>query len=343
VKREAVRVKRFVVLEGGTRSEAAEAIGVSRRTLLNWEHRGEEPPPLRGRPRMVPDDATRRAILERLETVGPHLGVEPLKCIFSAVPRRGIEAIVWEYRQSYALEHAHAELTWRLPGAAWAMDHTKSPGGRWILTLKDLGSGLVLEWAENHPAEEDVIAILGPRIEEAGAPLILKSDRGPAFKGDLMKAFLNSLRIFHLLSPPRCPSYNGSVESTNRWMKLRTHHQALLLGSAHSWSAEALERAKAIANKQASSRSTECAEALWKARPRIPDAFRKAFSESVAAWEAGLLAGLELDPSGRDEPEDRANTRRVAIERALVAHGILHITRRAIPLRIRSRPWEKIG
>ena len=36
----------------------------------------------------------------------------------------------------------------------------------------------------------------------------------------------------------------------------------------------------------------------------------------------------------------RAKARRVAIKRALVAHGILH---RANPLRLRSRPWEKIG
>jgi transposase InsO family protein len=343
VKREALRVERFAVLEGGTRSEAADAMGVCRRTLQNWEHRGEGPLPLRGRPRTVPDDATRRAIIEHLEKEGPHLGVEPLKLSFSEVPRRGIEEIVWEYRESYALEHAYAELTWRLPGAVWAMDHTKSPGGRWILNLRDLASGLVLEWAENHPAQEDVIAVLGPRIDEAGAPLVLKSDQGSAFTGKDMQAFLNSRGILHLLSPPDCPTYNGSIESTQRWMKLRTRHQAMLLGNAHSWSAEALEQAKAIANTQASSRSMEGAEALWKARPWIPDAFRKAFSESVAACEQELLAELGLDPSGHGRSRDRAKARRVAIERALVAHGILHITRRAIPLRIRSRPWAKIG
>lgn len=336
MKREAVQVERFVVLEGGTRSEAAKALGVSRRTLLNWEHRGEGPLSLRGRPRTVPDDATRRAILERLEVVGPHLGVEPLKRLFPRVSRRGIEAMVIQHRESYAREHALSELTWRLPGAVWAMDHTEAPDRSPIIAVRDLASGQVLEWAENRPTQEDVIAILRPHINEAGAPLILKSDRGSAFTGELMTAFLNSRGIIHLLSPPAHPSYNGSIESTNRWMKLRTRHQAMLLGSAHSWCAEALERAKAIANSEASSRSREGAEALWKARPRIPDAFRTAFTESVEACEAGLLAEVE-------EPEDRAKARRVAIERALVAHGILHITRRAIPLRLRSRPWEKIG
>lgn len=343
MKREAVRVKRFVVLEGGTRSEAAEAIGVSRRTLLNWEHRGEEPPPLRGRPRTVPDDATRRAILERLETVGPHLGVEPLKCIFPRVSRRGIEAMLMEYRESYAREHALSDLTWRLPGAVWAMDHTEAPDRSPIIAVRDLASGEVLEWLMNRPTSEDVIAVLHPLIEEAGAPLVFKSDRGSAFTGELMRAFFNSRGIIHLLSPPERPSYNGSIETTNRWMKRRTRHQALLLGSADTWSAEALERAKAIANAHVSSRGREAPDAIWKARQVIPDAFRKVFTESVALFEAALLEGIGLDPSGDAHPGDATEARRKAIERALVAHGILHITRRAIPLRLRSRPWEKIA
>jgi len=101
-------------------------------------------------------------------------------------------------------------------------------------------------------------------------------------------------------------------------------------------------RAKAIANTQASSRSRTAADAAWKARPRSPDA-----SEGILPIGRGLGAGAAasagLDPSGVDEPKVRAKARRQEIERALVAHGILHITRRAIPLRIRSRPWEKNG
>jgi transposase InsO family protein len=248
-----------------------------------------------------------------------------------------------ELREIYAHQHALSELTWRLPGAVWAMDHTEAPDRSPIIAVRDLASGQVLEWLESRPTSEGVLEVLHPLIEEAGAPLVFKSDRGSAFTAHATEEFLNSRGIIHLLSPPRYPSYNGAIESTIRWMKLRTRHQAWLLGSAESWSAEVLERAKEIANAHVSSPGREAPDAIWKARPVIPDAFRKAFTESVEACEAALLAEAWLDPSGVEEPEDRAKARRMAIERALVAHGILHITRRAIPLLLRSRPWEKIG
>ena len=39
VKREALRVERFLVLQGGTKTEAADALRVNRRSLQNWERR----------------------------------------------------------------------------------------------------------------------------------------------------------------------------------------------------------------------------------------------------------------------------------------------------------------
>ena len=224
MKREAVRVERFLVLEGGTKTKAAKALGVYRRTLLNWEHRGEGPLRLRGRPRWMPDDAPRGAITKRLEEVGPHLGVEPLKRLFPRVSRRGIQAMLMEYRESYARDHALSELSWRLPGAVWAMDHTEAPDRSPIIAVRDLASGQVLEWLGSRPTSEGVLEVLHPLIEEAGAPLVFKSDRGSAFTAHATEEFLNSCGIIHLLSRPRYPSYNGSIESTNRWMKLRTRH-----------------------------------------------------------------------------------------------------------------------
>ena len=343
MKREALRVERFLVLEGGTKTEAAQALRVSRRTLLNWERHGGGPLPLRGRPRLEPDEATRAAIMKRLEEVGPHLGVEPLKALFPAVSRRSIAAIVSAYRQSYAREHALSELKWRLPGAVWAMDHTEAPDRSPIIAVRDLGSGQVLEWLGSHPLSEEVIEVLERLMCEAGAPLVLKSDMGSAFTAHTTREFLNSRGITHLLSPPRYPAYNGAIESTVGWMKRRTLHQARLLGSALEWSPETLEPAKEIANAHVSSRGREAPDAVWKARPVIPDAFRKAFTESVVVFEEALLEEAGLDPSGDPDPGHAAERRRKAIERALVAHGILHVTRRRIPLRICSRPWEKIG
>jgi transposase InsO family protein len=331
-----VEVERFLVLEGGTKSEVAEALGVSPRTLLKWERSGEKPPSLRGRPRTVPDESAHGAITKKLEAVGPHLGVEPLKRLFPAVPRRGIAAIIMGYREHYAREHALSELVWRLPAAVWAVDHTKSPQGRTIIAVRDLASRRVLEWSECPQTSEATTAVLDRLVRDRGAPLLLKSDQHSSFTADRSVAFLNSHGILPLLSPPHHPSYNGAIESTNRWMKLRTYHQAMLLGNALEWGPEALKRAKELAN-------AHLEEADSDARPVIPDGLRAAFAELVWVLEAALLDEAGLTREGDDEPGLRAVARRTAMERALVAHGILEVRRLRIPLRIRSRPWARIA
>ena len=336
MKCQALEVEHFLVLEGATKSDAAEALRVSPRTLKNWERCGEEPLSLRGRPRTVPDESARGAIMEKLKGVGPHLGVEPLKRLFPAVPRRGIAAIVMDYREHYAREHALSELTWRFPGAVWAVDHTKSPQGPTIIAVRDLASRRVLEWSECPQTSEATTAVLDHLVRDRGAPLLLKSDQHSSFTADRSVAFLNSHGIIPLLSPPHHPSYNGAIESTIRWMKLRTWHQARLLGNDFEWSPEALERAKEIANAHVE-------EADSNARRVIPDALRTAFAVSVRVLEAALLDEAGLAREGDDEPGLRAVARRTAMERALVAHGILEVRRMRIPLRIRSRPWARIA
>ena len=331
VKRGAVEVERFLVLEGGTKCETAEALGVSRRTLRNWERRGEAPLPPRGKPRQVVDGTARSAITERLEAVGPSLGVEPLKARFPEVPRRAIEGIVDAYREGYAWAHARSELTWHVPGAVWAVDHTESPERRAIIAVRDLAARRVLEWSESPQTCDAVIAVLERVVRDRGAPLVLKSDRHSSFTAHGTMAFLNSHGILHLLSPPHCPSYNGSIESTIRWLKLWTCHQAMLLGNDFEWGPEALERAKEIANGGVAY------------GPTIPDGLREVFTESVEVLEASLLEEAGLDRSGHDEPKLRVLARRTAMERALVAHGILQVRRGRIPLRIGSRPWARIA
>jgi transposase InsO family protein len=270
-------------------------------------------------------------IAERLETVGPSLGVEPLKACFPEVPRRAIQGIVEEYRERYGRAHALSELTWYLPGAVWAVDHTESPERRAIIAVRDLAARRVLEWSESPQTSDAVIEVLERVVRDRGAPLVLKSDQHSSFTAHDTRAFLNSHGILHLLSPPHCPSYNGSVESTIRWLKLWTCHQAMLLGNDFEWGPEALERAKEIANGRVAS------------GPTIPDGLRDVFTESVEKLEASLLEEAGLDRSGHDEPELRVLARRTAMERALVAHGILQVRRGRIPLRIGSRPWARIA
>lgn len=346
MKREAVRVGSFLVLEGEKKEDVALALGITPRTLLNWERRGAEPLPLRGRPRAALDPPTRAAIIERIEEVGPTLGVAPLKRLFLRAPRRAITDLLIEERARYAREHAYDSLTWRRPGAVWAMDHAKAPrasGAFSIFAVKDLGSGDVLHWKRSPETAEEVTRELKLLIDSRGAPLVLKSDRGPAFTAHLLGEFLDSRGIVHLLSPPRCPRYNGTIEATIRWLKLATMHQAVLSGDALVWTPDALEKAKGITNTVRRSRERALAEGTSSRWPVITDGERAHFKDSVRGFEEMLLeqGGLALEGAGAIDR--RSPARRQAIERALVAHAILHITRRAIPLRIRSRPWEKIG
>lgn len=346
MKRDAVRTRGFVVLEGrSTKAEAADALRVSRRTLQNWERRGDRPLPLRGRPRTALDPEARSAIMECLDQVGPHLGVEPLKRLFPAVPRRAIERVVVEHREWYRRAYAQDLLTWRVPGAVWAMDHTEGPRvspSPSIIAVKDLGSEEILAWKRSPPRAEEVIREIEELTEREGAPLVLKTDRGSGFTAQRVEEFLNSRGIIHLLSPPRRPRYNGAIEATIRWLKLTTEHHALLSGNAREWTTDALERAKEIANTWQRSRRRVRVEGISKARPVITDGLRNAFRESVQHLEEALLReGLGVE--GGKEHRRRSQARRQAIERALVAHDILHITRRRIPLRLRSLPWEKIG
>ena len=51
-----------------------------------------------------------------------------------------------------------------------------------------------------------------------------------------------------LYSPPRSPWYNGSIESSNNWMKERTRFKAWRNGYEGDWKTSDQEKARAQAN-----------------------------------------------------------------------------------------------
>jgi hypothetical protein len=153
----------------------------------------------------------------------------------------------------------------------------------------------------------------------------VKVDRGGAFRSKALEDFLHGRGVTLLFSPPRRPEYNGSIESGIRWMKPLTRDVAARTGGVRGeWMPEALERARAMANE------------LRTREPEMPGAgsssasLRAAFQETLR----GELALSEREALyGGAVPERIALTlRRLAIERALVAHGILEVRRRVIPL-----------
>jgi len=83
---------------------------------------------------------------------------------------------------------------------------------------------------------------------EHGAPLVLKSDNGSAFKDKDMLKLLAEHDIVWLPSPPRTPWYNGGCEAGNHSMRIRTDHFAERAGG---WTSECLAADSRHGNKMA--------------------------------------------------------------------------------------------
>lgn len=340
-RRSAVEAGRFLVLEGEGRGRAAAALGIHPRTLRRWEEgfelkRGIWVP--RGRRVERSSLESREGVALAAELFGPGVSARLLLRLFDRMPRREVIEILTEYRLAYAREHPLLlqALSWRWPGAVWAMDHAVAPGpkgerkGR-ILAVRDLGSGYQILWllVEDETARV-VIGALKRCFEVCGAPLVLKSDSGPAFISRVMAGFLRSCEVKHILSPPRRPQYNGSVEASIRWLKVRTEREARAAGRPGAWRREDMERARREANA-ALRRRVGVAEELWLAREPIGEDVRRAFTATVAREELAVLSERGLG-AGDDLPVLlRRAVSRQAIRRALVAHGILHIERRLDP------------
>jgi hypothetical protein len=243
------------------------------------------------------------------------------------------------------------KLKWLVPGAVWSLDYTYAPGmieeiGPTALSVRDLSSGAQLLWTPTVTQESpECVWLLQELYDRWGAPLALKADGGPAFHAEDFLAFQRRWGVKLLVSPPYHPPYNGSVESGNRWMKLRTNHQACLRGCRGDWSVADMEKAQRIANEFTTSPvdRTRSPQEVWESREPVSDETRRAFLDRVkdeqvrARVELGLLGSRELTARQRAEVE------RTAIRRALVAHGILQYRRRRVSLPFHSRKAARIS
>jgi transposase InsO family protein len=339
----AVAYAALVVQTGGTKTEAAVDLGVSRRTLRSWSTNpgGIE---LRGRPRVVLTDAQAAQVHESLDELGPQGGVETLRHLHPVVTRRNLKCLVAGYREAYIKEHGLVteKLKWPEPGTVWTMDHTElavpaAGGERYALSVRDLGSGLQLLWEPvQSPDAASTVRLLLDLFFKHGAPLVLKSDNGSAFIAWLTEKLLAWWNVVHLLSPPRRPGYNGVVEVGMQWLKPRTEHAARRAGHGSVLRPEDFAHACKVANEitwpERSGGKVRPID-LWESRRAMTDPLRSAFGERVAAEERELRACLEGVPGKRE----LVKARRDAIRRALVAYGFLLVRRRPITLRELAR------
>jgi transposase InsO family protein len=334
--------RHFAAEQGLTRLEAAAWLGISARTLRQWEynyaHARLSALPL-GRPIERAPVAARNAVIAWLDDIGPGIGLPTLQGHFPELARAELADLLKRYRRVWLKRHERslAVLHWERPGAVWAMDFATAPvliDGTYpyLLAVRDLASGQQLLWEVVPDMTFEVARNALARLFTIhGAPLVLKSDNGPAFRAAETKQLLQRWGVGALFSPPGLPSYNGSCEAGIGALKRRTAG----LAQRHEgfWSSADLEAARHQANCIARPWGAHgpVREEVWMHRKHLSAAERTTFRAATkrlqeeARWARGIPLERDLDHYAQ------AAIDREAIRRALVAHGLLWFTRRRIP------------
>jgi transposase InsO family protein len=341
-------VQRAVAV-GFTQSEAAQRLKISTRTLRDWKgdlHAAGLTPLVRplGRPLAESTPDQQQAVITCLHNCGPGLGLPTLRSRFDGLARAELEYLLKFYRRLWRTEHSRLlhVLHWQQPGTVWAMDFAEAPVDvdgvyPYLLAVRDLASGQQLLWEPMlAPTAELTIEALTMLFTIHGAPLVLKSDNGSAFIAEATRRFLAAWGVQQLFSPPRTPSYNGSIEAAIGSLKTRTQQQADLAGHPKVWTALNVETARLEANTTAQPRRLKGAtpEETWATRAPLTIEQRQRFQKTVTRFQAEARAEANLPPTGELTRTQQAAVDRVALRRALVEHDLLLFRRRRVPAQI---------
>jgi transposase InsO family protein len=330
--------------EGLSALEVANLLDIPPRTLRHWRHEldiGRLQGKALGRPhaRCTPEQG--QTVIRFLHQHGPWVGVPTLTGAFAAAPRAELRDLLRVFRHLWASQHPREiqVLHWHQVGTVWAMDFTKvmqpiDERFPYIFAVRDLASGFQLAW---QPVLDMTTATAQAELELLftvyGAPLVLKSDNGSAFRADGLKAFLRRWQVWPLYSPPGQPGYNGAIEASIGSLKTRTKYQAYRNGHLGAWTSADLDSARASANAVARPRGGRGPTPAQAWEPRRPPTWaeRAALAVLVHHGEAEIRGqqGIAVEAS-LDHYTQAALHRRV-LTQVLVERSYLSITRRRIP------------
>jgi transposase InsO family protein len=354
LRQDVLELCRWTEALGWLQSGIAELLRVAPRTLRRWRRDLEIARRVRalGRPVLHSPRVLRQEVLERLQELGPGVGLPTLRDCFPHLLRAELDDLRRRWRRVWRLRHpgiVHV-LDWTTPGSVWAMDFAEAPtpidgAYPYLLAVRDLASGRQLLWlptpAENAAETRNALASL---FVLYGPPLVLKSDNGSAFVAEATQALLAGAGVIPLFSPAYTPEYNGSAEAGIGSLKTRTERHAGRCGHPGVWTSDDAAAAQAEANALAHPKGERgpTPDAAWSSRRRLTAADRTWFRATVARLrdEERARAGLATEGSPTSTGERRAA--RVAIRRALVEHGYLLFSRRRIPLPIRRRKKDRL-
>jgi len=302
---------------GRSLPQSADRIGMACATTRHWLAESQESACAknRGRRAVVIPRAQRQQAIARLRR--RRRSVCSLLRMFPRMGRNATAELVARYRRVRWRRQRRnlCRLEWLLPHSAWAIDGTwlslpVRGSGRRALLVVDLQAHAAISF-ESVPGESApaTIACLERLIARHGAPLVLKLDNGSAFISAELRTFCERHQIELLHSPVRRPSFNGTVEVSARWSKVRAVRAACAAGRAHELRAEDLAAA------------CQYVDDGERIDPEVRARFRAAVRRQlqVACDERGL-AGTD-----RLRHTERASLERVAVQRALQECHILMI------------------
>jgi transposase InsO family protein len=332
--------------ESGYRlAERAQRLGLSVRTLRQWEYDWQTPrlqPVLLGRPVLRAAVAERNAVIDVLNTFGPATGLPSLRDCFPGMLRAELHDLLRRFRRVWQRRHQEAMriLHWQVPGAVWAIDFTEAPVAidglfPYLLAVRDLASGCQLLWQPLRRANaEETVAALAMLLAQHGAPLVLKSDNGSPFDAEPTLTLLHSAGVIPLFSPPYYPRYNGAAEAGIGSLKTRTEHHAARHDRPAQWTCEDVAYAQAEANATARPKGPTgpTPDQIWPTRPTITADQRSSFDRAVDRHRDQVRLQQGLPREGPLTRQEERAMDRLAIQRALVEHAYLLFSRRRIPL-----------
>lgn len=326
-------------------ADIAISLHLAPRTLCKWfaDFHANLPTPLPlGRPAIRSSRDDRQAVLALLSELGPATGLPTLQDCFPLMPRAELDNLLRRYRAVWQKRHHYAPhfLEWTTPGAVWAIDFSEAPApidGQFknLLAVRDLASHQQLLWTPVADMTADAaIRGLSSLFAIHGAPLVLKSDNGPAFVAEQTRAFLESRNVFCLFSPPHTPRYNGSIEAGIGSLKSRTERHAQRHGHPGYWTTDDVAFAQLEANATARPRGPRgpTPDDLWAQSSPITLPQRTTFTITVERHRADVQAREGESKYGpRTDAKERLMDRD-AIRRALGEHDLLFFSRRRLPL-----------
>jgi transposase InsO family protein len=340
--------------QGFSAADAAAFLGVPPRTLRHWrcDLRASVTIPFLGRPhaRCTPDQG--QVLVGFLQVHGPWVGVPTLRAACPDAPRAEVRELLNVFRYLWARQHPREQqvLNWHRPGAVWAMDFTEVSHPiddcfPYVFAVRDLASGLQLAWEPvADPTTAAVLPVLRRLFTVAGAPLVLKSDNGSAFRADHLKWFLRDWQVWLLYSPPGRPGYNGAIEASIGSLKTRTQYAAYRAGHEGAWTTADLDAARDLANSSARPRGPKgpTPAEIWEARRAPRASEREAFAAQVGQAEATARQQEGIAVEALLDHYEQAALHRRVLPQVLMEGGYLTIRRRRIPQRFFGRKAANI-